>query len=76
MKDLSAIIEDYRQSDSERRLYLFLDCPQLRNEFLKTDLSEYSPEQCEQSSMSNDVKQSGFQKVCATMRHAWSFKCL
>ena len=75
MKDLKAITEDYRQSDSERRLYLFLDCPQLRDEFMKTELGEYSPEQLERSSAGNDTRQSGFRRIFATMRHAWSFKC-
>ena len=35
------IIERYREADTEQRLYLFLDCPSLRNEFIEIDLSEY-----------------------------------
>jgi len=35
------IIEKYLEADAEKRLYLFLDCPSLRNEFIEIDLAEY-----------------------------------
>jgi hypothetical protein len=38
MRDLETIIREYREADSEKRLYLFLDCPSLRNEFIEIEL--------------------------------------
>jgi len=73
MKDIESIIEDYRGSDSERRLYLFLDCPSLRNEFIKIDQSETTPEHRAQQTPNTGLKRSGFQSVFATLRHACFF---
>ena len=41
MRNRDQIIEAYRNADAEKRLYLFLDCLSLRNEFIEIDLSEY-----------------------------------
>ena len=41
MRTRDRIIGKYLEADSEKRLYLFLDCPSLRNEFIEIDLSEY-----------------------------------
>ncbi len=38
MRDLDSIILEYREADSEKRLYLFLDCPSLRHEFIEIEL--------------------------------------
>ena len=38
MRDLESIIRKYQEADSEKRLYLFLDCPSLRNEFIEIEL--------------------------------------
>ena len=41
MRNRDQIIDAYLNADAEKRLYLFLDCPSLRNEFIEIDLSEY-----------------------------------
>ena len=74
MKDIESIMEDYRGSDSERRLYLFLDCPSLRNEFIKIDQSVTTPEHRAQQKTDSGLKRPGVRSVFATLRHAWSFK--
>ena len=38
MRDLASIIREYREAGSEKRLYLFLDCPSLRKEFIEIEL--------------------------------------
>ena len=40
MKRLDNILADYRNADFEKRLYLFLDCRELREEFIKIDQEE------------------------------------
>lgn len=37
MEHFAKIVEQYRQADEEQRLYLYLDCPPLRDEFLEID---------------------------------------
>ena len=44
MKTRDRIIEEYLEADAEKRLYLFLECPSLRNEFIEIDLGEYRME--------------------------------
>jgi len=44
MIDNNSIIEEYRNADSEKRLYLFLSHRSLRDEFLKIDQSNVSVE--------------------------------
>jgi hypothetical protein len=44
MTDHARIIERYRQAETEERLNLFLECPELRNDFIKIDLGEYRSE--------------------------------
>ena len=39
MKSSGRIIEEYYEADLEKRLYLFLECPSLRREFIEIDLS-------------------------------------
>jgi hypothetical protein len=40
MRDYKNIIEEYRNADSEKRLYLFLSHRSLRDEFLDIDQSD------------------------------------
>jgi hypothetical protein len=40
MKSTESIVEEYRKADLEKRLYLFLECPALRAEFMEIDQSE------------------------------------
>lgn len=40
MRSTESIVEDYRQADLEKRLYLFLECPGLRATFTEIDQSE------------------------------------
>lgn len=40
MKDYKNIIEEYRNADSEKRVYLFLSHRSLRDEFLDIDQSD------------------------------------
>ena len=40
MKRLDNILADYQNADFEKRLYLFLDCRELREEFIKIDQEE------------------------------------
>jgi hypothetical protein len=42
MKDPKGVIEEYRNADAEKRLYLFLSNRSLRNEFIKIDQSDAS----------------------------------
>ena len=44
MKDSKSIIEEYRNADFEKRLYLFLSHRSLRDEFLEIDQSDTSVE--------------------------------
>jgi len=37
MKNMQQLIEDYRAADFERRVYLFLECPELRGDFIEID---------------------------------------
>lgn len=41
MKDLQNMLEKYRTADDEKRLYLFLECRPLRNEFVQIELEAY-----------------------------------
>ena len=74
MRDLNAIIEDYRHSDSERRLYLFLDCPSLRNEFIRIDREEVPLMDKARETSSRPLKPNGLRALFASLRHAWSYK--
>ena len=42
MRDSKNIIEEYRDADAEKRLYLFLSHRSLRDEFLEIDQSDTS----------------------------------
>ncbi len=42
MKDNKNIVEEYRNADSEKRVYLFLSHRSLRDEFLEIDQSDTS----------------------------------
>jgi hypothetical protein len=44
MRDYKDIKEEYRNADSEKRLYLFLSHRSLRDEFLEIDQSDTSVE--------------------------------
>jgi hypothetical protein len=44
MRDYKNIIEEYRNADSEKRLYLFLSHRSLRDDFLEIDQSDASVE--------------------------------
>ena len=37
MQSIPQLIEDYRAADFEKRLYLFLECPELRDDFIEID---------------------------------------
>lgn len=41
MKNDKSIIDEYRNADTGDRLYMFLDCRELRREFMQIDLEEY-----------------------------------
>jgi hypothetical protein len=40
MRSTESIVEEYRNADLEKRLYLFLECPALRARFTEIDQSE------------------------------------
>lgn len=40
MKDSKTITEEYIKGDFEKRLNLFLECPQLRDEFMQIEQEE------------------------------------
>ena len=42
MENIKNIIEEYRNSDAEKRLYLFLSHRSLRDEFINIDQSDIS----------------------------------
>ena len=39
MNQIDQIVEEYKSSDFEKRLNLFLECPSLRTRFLEIDLN-------------------------------------
>ena len=41
MKDPNNILEAYRAADDEKRLYLYLECRSLRNQFVRIEHAEY-----------------------------------
>lgn len=41
MNDHRQILDAYRKADAEKRLYLFLQCRALREQFVQVDLQEY-----------------------------------
>ena len=41
MPNRDPVIEAYRTADAGKRLYLFMDYPSLRSEFIAIDLGEY-----------------------------------
>jgi hypothetical protein len=44
MRDIENIVEEYRNADCEKRLYLFLSHRSLRHEFITIDQSDASAE--------------------------------
>ncbi|UCD90176.1 MAG: hypothetical protein JSW04_01665 [Desulfobacterales bacterium] len=40
MKDFKTITEEYQKGDFEKRLNLFLECPELRDEFMRIEQDE------------------------------------
>jgi hypothetical protein len=40
MKNLKTLTEEYRKGDFEKRLNLFLECPLLREEFIRIEKEE------------------------------------
>ena len=44
MRSTESIVEEYRQADLEKRLYLFLECPALRAKFTEIDQSDSAPD--------------------------------
>jgi len=62
MRDLESIIRKYQEADSEKRLYLFLDCPSLRNEFIEIELHSGTKEK-KSVSDSNSIKPSGWRRM-------------
>jgi len=40
MESTQQLLEDYRAGDFEKRLYLFLECPELRADFIEIDLGK------------------------------------
>ena len=40
MRSTENILEEYKRADLEKRLNLFLECPSLRNRFMKIDQGE------------------------------------
>jgi hypothetical protein len=44
MRSTESIVEEYRKSDLDKRLYLFLECPAFRAEFTEIDQSESAQE--------------------------------
>lgn len=44
MRDIDSIIEEYRKSDFEKRLHIFLEHRSLRNQFVGIDMEELQTE--------------------------------
>ena len=40
MRNIKTITEEYRKGDFEKRLNLFLECPSLRDEFMRIEIDE------------------------------------
>jgi hypothetical protein len=40
MRNIKTITEEYRKGDFEKRLNLYLECPTLRNEFMRIEQDE------------------------------------
>lgn len=46
MKSRKQIMETYRQGDLQKRLHLFLDCPELRREMIEIEQNETAATGC------------------------------
>ena len=68
MKSIETIVEDYRDSDSEERLYMFLDSPSLRNYFINIELSEASAEPRGRKRDGIGSKRTGFRTVFMALK--------
>jgi hypothetical protein len=46
MRSREQIIEEYRQSDLQKRLHMFLDCPELRKEMIDIEQAQSTVTEC------------------------------
>lgn len=59
MKDVSCILDDYRKKNFEDRLNLFLECPELRQDFIDMDRREAAGQKLRATNHGSRVKVGG-----------------
>ena len=72
MRDVDRIIEEYRKSDFEKRLYLFLEHRSLRNEFVDIDMEELQTGSAAKPLWVAKPKRSTIVRLISALKHAWS----
>ena len=62
MRSSEQIIEEYRQSDHQKRLHMFLDCPELREEMIDIEQANSTAAACvaEDPALSYECKKTSF----------------
>ena len=55
MRSTESILAEYKRTDLEKRLNLFLECPSLRSRFMEIDQSEVRPSRFKRSGEENTL---------------------
>lgn len=72
MRDMDCIIEEYRKSDFEKRLYLFLEHRSLRSQFTDIDMEEKQTEPQTKLIRAAKPERSTVGRLISVLKHAWS----
>ncbi len=67
MQAFDKIVEQYRQANEEQRLYLYMDCPPLREEFLEIDRQDRATAQT-----AREVRPAACSKLIDRLLLRWS----
>lgn len=70
MRDVNRIIEEYRNSDFEKRMYLFLEHRSLRNQFTEIDIEELQTESQTQPIWVEKPEKSTMGRLISALKHA------
>ena len=72
MRDIDRIIEEYRKSDFEKRLFLFLEYRSLRDRFTDIEMEEKQTELQAKPIPAEKPAGSKMQRLIYVLKHAWS----
>ncbi|MCP4371050.1 MAG: hypothetical protein GY797_23490 [Deltaproteobacteria bacterium] len=72
MRDVNSIIEEYRNSDFEKRMYLFLEHRALRNQFTEIDTEELQTEYQTRPIWVAKPERSAMGQLISALRQVWS----